>query len=118
MKEKILIFIMGALVGAIIATGGWYLYNKDNTNNQVIDGNNQQMIEPRDMQGGFPRGQSNNNSNETATSTEKNGNTQAGTPPEMPAGENGNNTQAGTPPARPSGENSNNQNASTQENNI
>ena len=31
MKEKILTFIIGMLVGAIIATGGYYFYSKSNT---------------------------------------------------------------------------------------
>lgn len=33
MKDKILIFIIGVLVGAIIATAGFLIYNKVCTNN-------------------------------------------------------------------------------------
>lgn len=39
MKEKILLIIIGMLLGAIITTGGFYIYNKSNT----CDVNNQQM---------------------------------------------------------------------------
>ena len=46
MKEKILLIIIGMLLGAIIATGGFYIYNKSNT----CDVNNQQMH----MNGGQP----------------------------------------------------------------
>ena len=33
MKEKCLTFIIGVLVGAIIATGGYYFYSKSNSKN-------------------------------------------------------------------------------------
>ena len=32
MKDKILLFAIGVLVGAIIATGGFYIYTKANCN--------------------------------------------------------------------------------------
>ena len=32
MKEKIFMFIIGLLVGAILATGGFYIYHKNNKN--------------------------------------------------------------------------------------
>ena len=46
MKDKILLFIIGVLVGAIIATGAFYAYTKATTtcDNQMHGGN------PPDMQ--------------------------------------------------------------------
>ena len=35
MKNKILIFIIGVLVGAIIATAGFLIYEKTNSNNEI-----------------------------------------------------------------------------------
>ena len=35
MKNKILPFVIGVLVGAIIATAGFLIYEKTNTNNEV-----------------------------------------------------------------------------------
>ena len=32
MKDKILIFVIGVLVGAVIATGAFYIYNKTHEN--------------------------------------------------------------------------------------
>ena len=69
MKDKILLFIIGVLVGAIIATGAFYVYSTTNNCNnnemQMRDGNPPSM----------PNGQNNDNSG----------------PPEMP---NGNNSQS------------------------
>ena len=50
MKNKILIFIIGFLVGAIVATGGFLIYEKtkpstNNTRNQFPEGNPPQMME-------------------------------------------------------------------------
>ena len=33
MKEKIIIFIIGVLVGAVLATGAFFIYEKNNTSN-------------------------------------------------------------------------------------
>ena len=35
MKNKILTFVIGILVGAIIATAGFLIYEKTNTNNEM-----------------------------------------------------------------------------------
>ena len=35
MKNKILTFVIGVLIGAIIATAGFLIYEKTNTNNEV-----------------------------------------------------------------------------------
>ena len=71
MKDKILIFIIGLLVGAIISTGAFYIYSKSNacdcsnTNTQMNGGTPPEM----------PSGQNN------------------GQPPEKPDGDNNNNGQ-------------------------
>ncbi len=63
MKDKIILFVIGVLVGAVIATGAFYIYNKSNNNC-----NNTQMNggQPPEMPSGF-----------------------SGTPPEKPSGDNG-----------------------------
>lgn len=67
MKNKILTFIIGVLVGAIIATVGFYFYSKNNNSKSggMPDGNPPQM-----MQDGNSKGMP------------------SGTPPEKPDGEN------------------------------
>ncbi len=70
MKDKILTFIIGMLVGAILATGGYYLYSKNNTSNK------------RGMPGGEPPAMMGQEGNST------NGN--MGTPPEKPSDDDGN----------------------------
>lgn len=73
MKEKILLFIIGVLVGAVISTGAFYVYTI--ANNNCNNSNTQ-------MQGGtppsMPSGQNNNEN---------------GQPPETP---NSNNSQDNT----------------------
>ncbi len=53
MKDKILLFIIGVLVGAIISTGAFFVYTKTTTNNT----NNSQM----QMPGGTPPSMSGGN---------------------------------------------------------
>lgn len=75
-KEKIILFVIGILVGAVISTAAFFVYTKTlGTNSSASDSSSQQM--PGD----------------------------GGTPPEMPSGENGSNAQGGTPPEKPSDEN-------------
>ena len=81
LKDKIIIFIIGLLVGAVIATGAFFVYTKatatcnTNSNNQIgMPGGN-----PPSM----PSGQNSEN----------------GQPPEKPGGENG------QPPEKPSDSN-------------
>ena len=76
MKEKIMIFIIGLLVGAVIATGSFFVYSKVTTCNTT---NNSQI----GMPGGNPPSMSNGQNNN-------------GEPPEKPDGENG------EPPEKPS----------------
>ena len=47
MKEKIMVFVIGLLVGAVIATGAFYVYTNANTcscgNNQMMGGTPPEM---------------------------------------------------------------------------
>ena len=90
MKDKIIIFIIGLLVGAVISTGAFYIYT---TTAGKCDSSNQNT----QMNGGqppeMPSGQ----------------NGQNGQPPQIPDGENG------QPPEKPSDNNT--QNSNTQEKN-
>ena len=81
MKNKVLIFIIGVLVGAIIATLGFYLFYK-NDNKNVGGDNTHQMMRGRDSNG-MPEGE----------------------PPELPDGENSGEMPEGEPPELPDGEN-------------
>mgnify|MGYP003571488704 CR=1 FL=1 len=106
MKDKTLTFIIGMLIGAIIASAGFILYlktNKKETTNDVVQNTNFEGIPQRDHgknfnQNGetppeFPNGEMPNNN--------------GGTPPEIPNGEMPNNN-GGTPPELPSGQMPNN----------
>ena len=86
MKDKIILFIIGVLVGAVISTGAFYIYttasnscNNSNQNTQMNGG------QPPEM----PSGQQGEN----------------GQPPEKPDGENG------QPPEKPSDNNTQNNNS-------
>ena len=74
-KEKIILFVIGVLVGAVISTAAFFVYAKTLGTNSNTSGSSSQQ-----MPGG-------------------------GTPPEMPSGENGSNSQGGTPPEKPSDDN-------------
>lgn len=94
MKEKILPFIIGVLVGAIIATGGYYLYSKSTASNKggMPDGNPPAMMQqdgnstdngtppekPAD-DGNGPEGTQQDNSNSNSTKKNKNKNTNTNT---------------------------------------
>lgn len=82
MKKKILPFVIGVLVGAIIATAGFLIYNKSLSNNST-------QSEMMQMNG---NGQMQPPSNDNM-----------GEPPAKPDGENGE-----EPPAKPEDSNSNN----------
>lgn len=76
MKDKILVFIIGLLVGAILATGCYYFYSKTHTNNHgdrpaMMGGNNTGM--PSGTPPEKPSGDQNSSSNGTQ-----------GQPPAMP----------------------------------
>lgn len=76
MKDKIMIFVIGLLVGAVLASGAFFIYTKTNSTNcdtQTTQMNGGTLPE-------MPNGEN-------------------GQPPEMPNGENG------QPPEKPDGEN-------------
>lgn len=74
MKDKILLFIIGVLVGAVISTGAFFVYTKATTCN---NSNNNQMM---DMRGGT----------HPSMNGENNQNNENGQPPEKPDGNNQN----------------------------
>ena len=74
-KEKIILFVIGVLVGAVISTAAFFVYAKT-----LGTSSNTSVSSSQQMPGG-------------------------GTPPEMPSGENGSNGQDGTPPEKPSDDN-------------
>lgn len=80
-KEKIILFVIGVLVGAVISTAAFFVYAKTLGTSSNTSGSSSQQ-----MPGG-------------------------GTPPEMPSGENGPNSQGGTPPEKPSDENNSESNS-------
>lgn len=71
MKDKIMLFVIGVLVGAVIATGAFFAYTKINSSN------NSGMTGPGGNPPSMPSGQNGENNG----------------PPEMP---NGNNSQNST----------------------
>ena len=77
-KEKIILFAIGVLVGAVISTATFFVYVKTLGVSSNASGSSLQQ-----MPGG-------------------------GTPPEMPSGENGSNSQGGTPPEKPTDDNDSN----------
>ena len=75
-KEKIILFVIGVLVGAVISTAAFLVYTK------TLGASSDNSSSSQQMPGG------------------------GGAPPEMPSGEDGQSTQGGTPPEKPSGESS------------
>lgn len=101
MKEKILPFIIGLLVGAIIATGCFYLYNK--THEAAI---------PQGEFNGGPGGMHQRGERENfEKNSDENTVAEEGERPEMPNGE----IPEGEPPAKP-GEANSTQNSSEETN--
>ena len=83
-NQKIILFIIGVLVGAVIATAAFFVYAKTlGVGGSSGDSSSQQM------QGGtppeMPSGSSSSNSS----------NGQSGTPPEMPGNSNSNSSNSG-----------------------
>ena len=77
MKDKILTFIIGVLVGAIIASVGYYFYHKNNQNTQMPSGAPPQMMQngnssnmPNGTPPELPSGEKTNSSNESSTSAQ------------------------------------------------
>lgn len=79
MKNKILTLIIGILIGAIIATAGFYLYEKNTKSNENENYMPQgEMMKPNES-----------------------GDNQ-GTPPEKPSDDNNSDGNSNTPPEKPS----------------
>lgn len=108
MKGKVLNFIIGVLVGAIIATAGFIIYEKNNK----TEG-------PQGMNGGTPpqmmqqQGSDSNSTTNDSTNSEQG--TNQGTPPALPNGEQ----PTGTPPSGevPTGDTSTADETNTEQNN-
>ncbi|MBR6948590.1 MAG: hypothetical protein IKH54_00215 [Bacilli bacterium] len=71
MKDKILLFIVGVLIGAIISTGSFYIYttiinkcNYSNQSTQVEGGSPPQMPGGQDSENGQPPEKPDKNNNE------------------------------------------------------
>ena len=94
MKDKIMFLIIGILIGAIITTGGFLIYNKSLSNN-VIQPEMMQMNENGQI--GLP---SNDNMGEPPTKPDGE---EQGEPPAKPDGDSNE-----EPPAKPEDSNSNN----------
>lgn len=113
MKNKILTFVIGVLVGVIITTVGFLIYEKVKGDNQTANqGNMPQMMQDGDGKMAPPDMQSNDSGDNQITRPSKSsgemGNNQ-GTPPEKPSGEMENNQ--GTPPQVPSDNNNESSNS-------
>ena len=72
MKEKIIIFIIGLLLGAVISTGAFYVYTT--TANKCDNSTNQTMQMPSGNPPEMPSGENNSNSNNNNQSTQQNNN--------------------------------------------
>ena len=84
MKEKIFIFIIGLLVGAVVATGAFLIYTKTTDSNNCNTNTQMNGGQPPEMPSG--------------------GNGEMGEPPEKPDGD------MGEPPAKPGENNTQNSN--------
>lgn len=82
MKDKILVFLIGLLLGAVLTSAGFLIYEKNNTSNTQNNEQTQMMERP---EGGMPNGERPDGE----------------TPPEKPDGESEN----GTRPEPPSKDN-------------
>lgn len=92
MKEKILTLVIGILIGAILATGGFLIYNKTNSKNNVNhrgerpqmmqNGNGDGMRTPPNMQNGSNQGNGNNMETPPEKPSDDNQSSQS-TPPDM-----------------------------------
>ena len=103
MGEKIIIFIIGLLLGAIIATGAFMVCTKTCHNN----GDKQEVMQlPNGNQPSMNNGQSQNNQNG-----------QSNQPPSAPSGDNNQSNQNGQPPEMPNNDNSQS-NGNTQNSNA
>ena len=94
-KVKIILFVIGVLVGAVISTAAFFVYTQTLDTSSNSNGNSMQM-----PGGGTPPEMSNGDSSDSG---------QSGTAPEMPSGDNSGNGQSGTPPEKPSNDSNSSQ---------
>lgn len=79
MKEKILLFVIGVLVGAVISTGAFLVYTKTiscNNNRQIGMPGGTPPSMPNNQNGESERPNSNNNQNEQPSEKTNDNNTQ------------------------------------------
>ena len=76
MKDKIILFIIGTLVGAVISTGAFYIYtttsNSCNNSNQNTQMNGGQPPEMPNGQNGQPPEKPNDNNSQSNSTQENN----------------------------------------------
>ena len=78
MKEKIIIFVIGVLVGAVLATGAFFIYTKASSSNNTTEQTQQINGERPEMNGEMPSGErpdKSNNENTTKNNTKTSDNT-------------------------------------------
>lgn len=100
MKDKIMIFVIGLLVGAIIATGGCIIYNKStakNCDNKTVE-------------------KQNNNGNQHPEKGGQRPGSENSQPPEMPSDGQRPEMNGEEPPALPEGENETSEKSTTTDN--
>lgn len=79
-KEKIILFVIGVLIGAVISTAAFFVYTKTLGTSSNTSGSSSQQ-----MPGGTPPEMPNGDNS---------GNGQGGTPPEMPSNDSSNNNNS------------------------
>ena len=113
-KEKVLLFIIGVLAGAVISTGAFFAYIKlaglGTTSGQAAMMQGGQMNGQGGTPPDMPSGGMNGQQPPEMPSGDNSGSGQGGTPPDMTSGGNSGNSQSGTPPDMPG--NNNTQNSS------
>lgn len=87
-KEKIILFVIGVLLGAVISSAAFFISVK------TLGVDNNSGTSSQQMQGGTPP---------EMPSGENGSNSQGGTPPEIPSGNNSENSS--TPPEKPDSNN-------------
>lgn len=109
MKDKILTLIIGILIGAIIATVGFLIYNNVNKKDTSFQDRGQMMERPMEMKDGddanfenVKKNKGQRNDSNTSNTTENIANSNE--PPAMPNGQvpQPNENSNGTPPEKPS----------------
>ena len=95
-KDKVLLFIIGFLAGAVVATGAFFIYVK------VAGVGISSGEQSAQMPGGGTPPEMPNGENGAPPEMPSGEGGESGTPPEMPSGESGQSGQDGAPPEMPS----------------